>query len=99
MKWLIGKTISKSMAKKWVTSMKPYGEHWDYETTTQLLKDNGINLEPIDFYVVINMMYNDYAKVIGDDLDMYVKLSRAWLKDEDAKEGKLYEYWKTIVKH
>lgn len=92
-----GKTISESMAKKWVQKMEPYGEKWSLEDTTNILRKNNLNLNSIDFYVVMNMMYNDYENTIGDDMTMYIKLARDWLKDEDAKENKLYNYYKYVV--
>lgn len=94
-----GKVISKEMAKKWVASMKPYEEHWDLESVKEVIKSNSLDVDPVEFYVVLNMMFNDYYKVIGDDLEMYIKLSKAWLKDEDARKDKLFEYWQYISEH
>lgn len=94
-----GKTISEEMAKKWVTSMKPYGEHWNKETIDELIREKNIDVKPIDFYIVMNMMYNDYYKTLGDeDVIVYAKLTKNWLNDDDAKEDKLYDYWKYIIK-
>ncbi len=92
-----GKVISEEMAKRWVSKMEPFGEKWTLEETTEVLRKNNLSLNPIDFYVVLNMMYNDYGKTIGDDTTMYIKLARDWLKDEDAKEHKLYNYYKYVV--
>lgn len=35
--------------------------------------------------------------VFGDNLDMYARFSRNFIKDEDAKEGKVYLYFRNIV--
>lgn len=94
---IYGKVVSEEMAKKWVRKMQPYGEKWEMEETTEVLKKNGLSLRDIDFYVVLNMMYNDFAKSVGDDTTMYIKLARDWLKDDDAKEDKLYNYYKYVV--
>lgn len=92
-----GKVISEPIAKKWVKSMQPYGEKWTYEETTDILRKNNSSINPIEFYVVMNMMYNDYENSIGDDINMYVKLTRDWLKDKDVSENKLYNYYKYVV--
>lgn len=92
-----GKVITEEMAHEWVNSMLPYHEHWDKETTESVRNERGIEVEPTEWYVVLNMMYNDYFKAIQDDTETYIKLAIQWLKDEDAVKDKLYEYKKYIV--
>lgn len=92
-----GKTLSLEMAEKWVNNMTPRAK-WSKAETDRVLDEYGLTLDPISFYVVMNMMYSDYGKSIGDNLEMYIKLARDFLKDDDAKENKLYCYWKNIVK-
>ena len=53
---------------------------------------------PNEFNVVMNMAYSDYSEVFGDNLDMYAKFSKAFIKDEDAKEGKVFTYFNEIPK-
>lgn len=93
-----GKTINKEMATEWVKSMKPIGEHWNIEQTTSVKESLGYNVDNIDFYVVANMMYNDYNDLVKDNEDLAIKLAYDWLNDEDTKENKLYCYWKYIAK-
>ena len=52
----------------------------------------------IDFYVVANMIYNDYFDLVRDNEELALKMAKDWLSDEDAKENKLYCYWKHIAK-
>ena len=92
-----GKKISEDMADKWVKDMKPVGIHWTIDETTNAMQSLGYNFDKIDFYVVANMMYNDYFDLVRDDETLALKLARDWLNDEDAKENKLYCYWKYIV--
>ena len=93
-----GKVVSEDMAKKWVKDMQPAGQHWTMEETTTAMQSLGYNANPVDFYVVANMMYNDYYNLVKEDEELALKLAYDWLHDEDAKEDKLYCYWKHIVK-
>lgn len=50
--------------------------------------------------MTVNMFYSDYCKVLGGDLNLYVKLAQAFLEDPDAalKGGeKLAAYYYCIV--
>ena len=92
-----GKKISEEMADEWVHSMKPIALHWTLEETTNAMKSLGYNCDPIDYYVVANMMYNDYYDLVKEDEELALKLAYEWLDDKDAVSDKLYEYWKYIV--
>lgn len=50
--------------------------------------------------MTVNMFYSDYCKVIGNDINLYIKLAHAFLEDPDAalKGGeKLAAYYYCIV--
>lgn len=93
-----GKRINEEMAKKWVKNMKPVGEYWTLEETTNAMYDLGYNDERIDYYVVSNMMKNDYKDLTEENDELALKLAHDWLNDKDAKDCKLYQYWKHIIK-
>lgn len=93
-----GKVLTEDMAKDWVMKMKPVAQHWTMEQTTTAMQKLGYNLEPLKYYVVANMMYNDYYNIVKDNEELALKLAKDWLSDTDAKESKLYEYWKYIIK-
>lgn len=94
-----GKIVDEAMAKEWVNSMKPVGMHWNIEDTTNAMQKMGYNnLDRIQFFVVANMMYNDHYEIVKDNEEMALKLAKDWLDDIDAKESKLYEYWKYVIK-
>lgn len=93
-----GQKISEDMAEKWVKTMRPVGEYWTMEETTSAMHDLGYNHDVIDFFVVSNMMRNDYDNLTKDDDVLALKLAHDWLDDEDAKDCKLYQYWKHIIK-
>ena len=94
---MYGKVISEEMAHDWVLNMKPRGEHWNIEETAQAMRQLGYNLNKIDFYVVANMMYNDYYNLIENDETLALKMAKEWLTDIDVKENKLYNYKKYVV--
>ena len=93
-----GKVLTEEMAYNWVENMKPKGEHWTVEETTNAMANLGYNCNKIDFYVVANMMYNDYYNLVKDDEELALKMAYMWLDDEDAVKDKLYEYYRHIPK-
>lgn len=92
-----GKKISEEIAIDWVESMKPYGMKWTIEETTRAMKDKNWNLDPVDFFVVANMMFNDYNDIILDNTDLALEMAKHWLTDSDVKDNKLYNYYKYVV--
>ena len=92
-----GKVLTEEMAYKWVENMKPKGEHWTIEETTNAMKEMGYNLNSMDFYVVANMMYNDYYDLVKDNEELALKMAYMWLNDEDSVKDKLYEYYKYVA--
>jgi len=93
-----GNVLSKEMAEEIVDHMRPYGKRWEMEETKQIQEEQGIgDIRPVDFYVVMNMAYNDYRKLFGDDTQMYVRFTENFIRDEDAKEGKVFLYFTKIA--
>lgn len=101
------KHLTRQQAEAWVDQMrtkdgKP-GKRWSFEEIKQYAGNYGVTGEQniIDFYVVMNMMYSDYchvAKKLGvDKMDFYVDMTKAFLNDPDAGEGKLTKYKEYIV--
>ena len=93
-----GKKISEDIAKIWVDNMKPIGRYWNMQQTTDAMNNLGYNHDKIDFFVVANMMRNDYNDLTQSDDVLALKLAHDWLDDEDAKDCKLYENWKHVIK-
>lgn len=88
-KHIYGDEITLECAKEIVSKMKPNGEKWSYETLNQYNK----GYDKVNFYLVMNMFWNDYKTVIGNDLNTYVKLTEAWFEDIDAKPEKTFDYF------
>lgn len=79
-----------------VRRMAPFGEHWNKTDIYNFVRGQGE--EPcVDWYLVMNMMYNDYyqtAKRFGlDTPDFYYNLSRDFIRDADAKPYKVQKYF------
>ena len=92
-----GNVLSKQMAEDIVRNMKPYGMRWSLEEARRIQEDYGTdNIREVDFFVVINSAYNDYRDLFGDNLENYVRFTKNFIKDEDAKEGKVFLYFTTI---
>lgn len=95
---IYGKKVSEDIAIKWVSSMRPVGEYWTMEETSEVIKKYDINVDKVDWYVVLNMIRNDYSKLVAENIELAINLAKNWLDDEDAKKDKLYEYYKYVVK-
>lgn len=101
-----GRVLTEDMAEEIVSNMKPYGEYWDIETTTSVKNELGVkNISDVDFYVTMNKTYNDnkttvdrFAEDENEQLEMYVSLTKDFVNDIDAKEGKVFTYFMEIPK-
>lgn len=73
------------------------GEHWNYSTTSDVLRSKSLMFTQPDWYYVLNMMYSDYYDEEMDD-DYYIDLAIDFLKDKDAPEGKAKKYYLAMCK-
>ena len=70
-----------------------------YEESRNLQEQRGIkDIDPIEFFVVMNSAYNDYKDIFSEDIEGYIRFTIDFIKDEDAKEGKIFKYFTQIVK-
>ena len=94
---LEGRVLNEERAKKLITEMKPYGMKWTLEETEGVRNQYGYNdIRPVDFWIVMNSAYNDYNDLFSDNIDYYARFSRDFIKDEDAKDDKVYYYFSMI---
>lgn len=93
---MLNPEFTKETAEYAVSKMKnedgTEGGHWDYDTTTSVLKSKGYDFNPCDWYYVLNMVYSDYFSKDQPD-DYYFKLAYDFLKDKDAPVGKAKKYF------
>lgn len=98
-KMAYGEQLTESTAREIVKNMKPAGERWPISDTEQMQRDYGLdNIDSIDFYAVLNMSFNDYRNVFGDNLETYIRFAEAFICDEDAGPNKVMKYLFTIPK-
>ena len=89
-----GDSLTREVGEHIVKEMKPYGEHWTIEQTTNVKNQYGYtDINDVDFWVVMNSAYNDYNDIFKDNVDVYAKWARAFIKDEDARDYKLLSYY------
>lgn len=94
-----GKVLNEERAKYLIENMKPYGMKWDLQTTESVRSSNGYDdIRPVDFWIVMNSAYNDYNDIFKEDVSLYARFSRDFIKDEDAVEDKVYYYFSMIPK-
>lgn len=94
-----GKYLNHEMAEKIIRKMKPYSMKWTFEQTDAVRNQKGYSdIRPVDFWIVMNMAYNDYFELFKDELEDYVDYTRMFIKDEDATPYKVYEYFMNIPK-
>lgn len=78
------------------------GAHWTMEQAKQVMAQKGVMLDPLEFFVALNLMYSDYAQVAKqlsiNSIDFYVGLAKAFLDDPDAGDDKLMKYYECVVK-
>lgn len=99
--------IDKETAAMWMQQLEnedgTKGAHWTMEQTKQVMAQHGIQCDPLEFYVALNMIYSDYGKIlkkhgVGDKIAVYADLAKAFLDDKDAMPNKLENYYKAVVK-
>lgn len=103
-----GRPFDREMAQEWVQRMQnadgTTGPHWTMEKTEEARAQRGINCDPLEFWVAMNMIYSDYAKVAekvnANSMDFYVYMAKAFLEDKDARNQggeKLARYYEYVV--
>ncbi len=97
--------LGKELAMEWAQGMEnedgTHGPHWTMEQTKQVQAQQGIDCDPVEFFLAINMMYSDYVKVakkLGvNKVDFYACMAKAFLDDKDAGPDKIGRYFEYVV--
>ncbi len=96
--------LTEEAATAWVSKLKntdpehPVGPKWSRETIKPLAMKHGFNTpeKQLEFWVVMNMMYSDYAETAKkngvSNMDFFADMAKAWMKDKDAVEHKTAAY-------
>lgn len=99
-------SLDKETAEAWMSKLHnedgSMGAHWTMDQTKQVMAQKHMELDPIEFYVTMNMLYSDYcqiAKTHGvNTVDFYADMARAFLVDKDAVANKLLAYYEYVAK-
>lgn len=97
--------LTRETAMEWTGEMQnadgTRGPHWTMEKTEEARNQRGIQCDPLEFYVAMNMMYSDYVKaaekVNCSSMDFYACMAKAFLDDKDARPDKLARYYRYIA--
>lgn len=100
-----GMKLDEETAHEWMENLHnedgTKGPHWTKEQTTQVMKQKGIDCDPVEFWVAMNAMYSDYFNVAKkmnvNNVDFYTHMAKAFIDDKDAGEGKLMRYYDAVV--
>lgn len=81
-----------------------YKQFFKMEVITAKAEDMGIKFDkfdPFELYVTVLMMFSDYKDALNTaNVDIYIKLAKAWLCDDDVAVrygDKLHAYYTHIV--
>lgn len=98
--------MDKRTAEEWLHRMKntdgTVGPHWTMDKIKQVAQQKGIQGDPLELYVAMNMMYSDYGKAamkhgLQNNIDYWLDMAQAFLDDQDAMPDKLSRYYEYIV--
>lgn len=104
--------LSVSELKEWIEEMQTmdnqgnvvkYGEKFTKQQAQEVAKRLSIKFDKfseVAFWAAVNLMYNEYFAVLGDNPDIYARLAKAWLCNSDSElqgDEKLHAYYCYIV--
>jgi len=94
-------SMSEAEGKAIVAQMKnkdgSVGEHWSLAQVQSYMGSHPeyLDINPVCFYVAINMMYSDYYQPTRTT-DTYAALAKDFLTDKDAPSDKLKRYFEAM---
>lgn len=99
--------FDRKMAMDWTSGMVnadgTHGPHWTMEETDRLHKQYNLGCDKLEFWAVMNSLYSDYCEALRESSastpEVYVRLAKAWLNDQDAVPDKAAAYYTYIVQH
>ena len=80
-----------------VKHMRPYGECWTFGTIKEYVSEKPIECDPIEYYLCMNMAYNDYKEIADrnglDITEFCYTIAKRFIEDEDAPSHKVAKYF------
>lgn len=91
-------SITSDEAERIVKRMRPKGQVWAMDQIKEYVTSKGVHDKYSDWYLVMNMCYNDYystAKMYGlqNETDFYFNLAKDFIEDPDAAPHKVAKYF------
>lgn len=91
-------SIDKGEAFEIVRKMTPRGQMWSFDAVKSLMEQHEIKGNPIHYYLVLNMVYNDYYNTaatygLDKDINFYLALAKDFINDPDGKPYKVEKYF------
>lgn len=100
--------LTREMAEYWMENLQnedgTKGPHWSLEDVKNIIKQRGLQVDPIRLWVAMNAEYSDNVMVNRkygvDKQEYYLESAIAkWLNDKDAVDDKEAAYFMHVVKH
>lgn len=100
--------LTYDMAQEWMEGLQnedgTQGPHWSLEDIKAIIKQRGLQVDPVRLWVGMNAEYSDSVmanrKHGVDKQEYYLDIAIAkWLKDKDAVADKEAAYFMHVVKH
>lgn len=90
--------ITRPEAEQIVRNMHPKGQCWSFDQVASMVKSKGVSGCMVHWYLVMNMVYNDYwntAKMydLHNDEDFFFSLAKDFIEDPDAGDLKVEMYF------
>ena len=78
------------------------GPHWSMDQVRQVMNQKGVDCELPEFFAVMNSLYSDYDPILkkhnASNIDLYVDMAKAWIRDKDAVPNKAMAYYECVVR-
>lgn len=100
-----GMRLEKHDAAEWIENMKnedgSRGGKWTMEQTEKIRKQNGLEVDPVEFWAAMNASYSDLCKLAEkhgvNTPEFWVDyVMDFWFHDKDAGEHKVARYYETF---
>ena len=100
--------LTREMAEYWMENLQnedgTKGPHWSLEDVKSIIKQRGLQVDPIRLWVGMNAEYSDNVMINRkygvDKQEYYLESAIAkWLNDKDAVDDKEAAYFMHVIKH
>ena len=98
--------MDEQTAMRWARNMRnedgTKAPHWTMDQIRQVMAQKSVDCELPEFFVIMNSLYADYDPILkkynASNIDLYVDMAKAWIKDKDAVPNKASAYYECVVR-